>query len=344
MIATEEKTIQIRLLENDIPEHLKQGLLSRLSELGIEVHLINRELEKNSQNFNVLFFSEALKQKISTIEAFIEAIIQQIRFDFDALPLLVEGESKIIRLLTHQIVIEQFKPTVYSFTHNRYGIAAKTDDLRIKFSAEVFRQMNTYAALHQKKMKNAFLACVEQNGTIYLVQQKMKTTNLEVRVKRFHVGSPVHRYLYTEKYQTVQNNREPLQKWSRFNHPVVCFDWRHPLTDENGTRLADEPISDDYAAIWMNNIPAAKKLASEVFTWLEAVFKSVGLILVDICFFIDEDGEYVFGEISPDCFRVRESLDDNAKSFDKDVWRKGGSAEKIAERYEILYNLIFNKN
>ena len=202
--------------------------------------------------------------------------------------------------------------------------------------------MNTYAAAAKKKIKNAFLACVERSGKLYIVQQKMKTTNLEVRVKRFHVGSPVHRYLYTEEYHTVQNNREPLQKWSRFNTPVVCFDWRHPLTDKNGRRLADEPISDDYAAIWMKNVPAAKKLASEVFLWLEALFKSAGLVLVDICFFIDEEGKYVFGEISPDCFRVRESLDENAKSFDKDVWRKGGSPEKITERYEILYNLIFN--
>jgi phosphoribosylaminoimidazole-succinocarboxamide synthase len=160
-------------------------------------------------------------------------------------------------------------------------------------------------------------------------------------VKRFHVGSPLHRYRFTERYETTQRCG-PLRRWSRFDEPVVCFDWRHPLTDEHGTRLADEPISDDYAAVWMDDVPRAKRVARQTFVWLEDLFASVGLVLVDICFLIDRSGGVIHGEISPDCMRVRIGGGDpeRAGSLDKDVWRNGSAEDDLRERYEEVLRRI----
>jgi phosphoribosylaminoimidazole-succinocarboxamide synthase len=274
----------------------------------------------------------------------VETVITSIPFEFDSLQLLTEGESKIIRLLNEKIVVEKFKPTIYSFTHNRYGMVEGTDDLRIQFTSEIFRMMNRYSAENDTQLKNAFLGIAEQDGQKFILQKRVADCNLEVRVKRFHIGSPIHRYKYTEKYNTVQGDGSPLRKWSRFDKPVVCFDWRLPLHDEFGTRLADEPISDDYAAVWMNDVSNAKKLACDTFLWLENIFYKRGLLLVDICFFIDKTGQSIFGEISPDCMRVRESLENpgSVKSLDKDIWRQGGKASVLLERYKELYESILN--
>jgi phosphoribosylaminoimidazole-succinocarboxamide synthase len=241
------------------------------------------------------------------------------------------------------MVVEQFKPTVYSFTHNRYGEVEGTAELRVLFSSELFRSMNRYNHEQIKHLKNAFLAVVYTTDGPLMVQEKVETCNLEVRVKRYHIGSPVHRYKYTEKYNTVQLNEAPLKKWTRFDVPLVCFDWRLPLTDELGNRLADEPISDDYAGVWMNDIVEAKNLAREAFSWMERVFRDSGLLLVDICFFIDKTGRVLYGEISPDCMRVRDGLGepDESGSFE-DLWRQGEKEQLLAKRYHKLFHILFS--
>lgn len=326
-------------------DHLMQSLCEQLHELQIEAVLSLSDKERTKNAIEVHFWIFELKRSVILSEL-VEYVIQQLPFDFEKLPLLVEGESKIIRQLNSKIVIEQFKPTVYSFTHNRYGEVAGTAELRVQFTGELFRSMNRYNHEQRKNLKNAFLAVVNTADGPLLVQRKVETCNLEVRVKRYHIGSPVHRYKYTEKHLTVQLSEAPLTKWTRFDVPIVCFDWRLPLTDEDGKRLADEPISDDYAGVWMNNVVEAKNLARETFSWMERVFRDSGLLLIDICFFIDKSGQLLYGEISPDCMRVREGLGDpkNSESFDKDLWRKGEKEVLIAKQYHKIYHILFSSN
>jgi hypothetical protein len=73
------------------------------------------------------------------------------------------------------------------------------------------------------------------------------------------------------------------------------------LTDDSGNRLANERISDDYAAIWMCNVGYAKEMARQTFLWMAEMFESADLTLVDMCAFIDREGKTIYGEISPDC-------------------------------------------
>ena len=302
--------------------------------------------QENTKPNNSLYFNlnEIDPLNTASTDALLEKIIEKIPINFENLPLLVEGESKIIKSLNDKIVVELFKPTVYSYTKNRYGTVAGTEELRAKFTAEVFRQMNIEKNKpNGRHLNNAFLASIQTKEGTLNIQRKVVSSNLEVRVKRFHIGSPVHRYKYTDDHPTIAPKFTPLKKWDRFDNPLICFDWRNPLTDDDGNRLADEPISDDYAAIWMHNVPQAKKLALDTFLWLEQLFYDAHLTLIDICFFIDQSGKYVFGEISPDCMRVREGRGHpkDAKSLDKDLWRNGEKEDFLAKRYDHLYNVIF---
>src|SRR5688572_23693765 len=64
------------------------------------------------------------------IDDIVEYVLSKLPIDFDDLPLLAEGDSKIVRSLNDKIVVERFKPTVYSFTTNRYGMVEGTEELR----------------------------------------------------------------------------------------------------------------------------------------------------------------------------------------------------------------------
>lgn len=270
-------------------------------------------------------------------ETLLERALRTIPLDFDALPLLCEGESKILRLWTDKVVVERFKPTVYSFTMNRYGLAEGTEAIRVRFTAEVFRRMAKLGIA-----ESAFLALIESEDGPLLVQRLVDSCNVETRIKRYHIGSPVHRYRYTERHGTAHSG-PPLARWTRFEQPAVCFDWRHPLRDEEGRALADEPLPDDYAAVWIDDVPRAKEVARSTFLWLEELFAAAGAILVDMCIFIDATGRVIYGEISPDCMRVRigSGAPEDALPLDKDVWRQGRRAEELRDGYERLMNRIF---
>lgn len=270
----------------------------------------------------------------------IEQLLQQLDFRFESLPLLIRGESKEIRLLTPHITVAKLIPSVYSHTHNRYGIAPGTDEIRARFSAKIFRRLVDNPG--PRHISTAFLGLIESSVGPLLAERRVETCNLEIRVKRYHIGSPLHRYRFTEKYATTQRCG-PISRWSRFDSPLVCFDWRHPLVDKDGNQLADEPISDDYASIWMENIPNAKRLAREMFEWMEDLFASRSLRLVDICFFVDRSGSTLFGEISPDCMRVRTRASDDAMALDKDEWRSGGSPSQVLQKYKQLYGFVFQE-
>ena len=304
-----------------------EQLQTQLESLGFAAR------QTGSASGQVLDSPDALEQALKTIP-----------LHFDSLPLLFEGHSKIVRLWTDRVVALRFKPTVYSFTMNRYGNVPGTDVVRLKFTAALFRRMTGIISQNGLELRNAFLAEIDCVDGPVLIQKRVDTCNIETRVKRFHIGSPLHRYLYTEQHNSTQKCG-PLRKWSRFDEPLVCFDWRHPLQDREGNRLADEPLSDDYASVWMRNVSCAKLLARETFLWMEQLFAAADLSLIDMCIFIDAEGQTIYGEISPDSMRVRIGLDhpDTAAPVDKDLWRMGATSGTLLARYRELYDRLFNQ-
>lgn len=312
-------------------------LMDQCSELGLNIRITG--IENSRIELKGPLNEQIIVELNQDEHSMIEQVLRKISIRFDELPILTVGESKEIRLLTPKISLARLIPSVYSFTQNRCGIAPGTEIIRARFSAEVFRTAARYPG--PRYLSTAFLGLIESPQGPLLAERVVEPSNVEVRVKRYHIGSPVHRYRFADRHSTAHNG-PPLIRWFRFQKPVVCFDWRHPMHDEEGNRLADEPISDDYADVWLDNAVRAKELARDTFEWLEALFARRGLHLIDICFFIDKTGTVIYGEISPDCMRVRNNAEDDSESLDKDEWRSGGEATEVLNRYQRLNNIIFN--
>ena len=331
--------IEIRNLCGEAGHPAAHGLVDDLRGLGFTAGLAG-EGEAAPGAVEVVLGDRGLP--LDGERSLLERTLRTLPLDFEALPLLVEGDSKILRLWTDRVVVERFKPTVYSYTMNRYGEVPESDRIRVSFAAELFRRMAGLDPSTPHVPRSAFLAEVETPSGPLLVQRRVEPCNLEVRIKRFHIGSPLQRYLYTERHGSTQSCGN-VGRWSRFDRPVVCFDWRHPHHDADGRRLADEPISDDYAAVWMEDVPHAKEMARRTFLWMEELFAAAGVLLVDMCIFIDRSGRWIHGEISPDCMRVRLGLGDpaRAEAMDKDAWREGASAGEVRDRYRLLHERIF---
>jgi phosphoribosylaminoimidazole-succinocarboxamide synthase len=333
---------------------MAQNLAARLTELGFAAVFGNGNPVNSTGDSVVLTLSntQVFREQRSAVvpldgtETLLERTLRVLPLDFSALPLLTEGESKILRLWTDKVVVARFKPTVYSFTANRYGEVPGTDMIRAKFTAALFRSMAAVKWDLATPPRSAFLAEISSADNVPLiVEERVADCNLETRIKRYHVGSPTHRYRYTEKYPTAWNNG-PISRWSRFHSPVVCFDWRHPLMSDEGERLADEPLSDDYAGLWMYDVAYAKEMARQAFLWMEETFAEGGVRLIDMCLFIDREGRVIYGEISPDCMRVRLGLEDpfKAEAADKDLWRTGKPPAEVHYRYRDLYERLFVTN
>ncbi|MES1181357.1 MAG: hypothetical protein ABUL44_01035, partial [Flavobacterium sp.] len=109
----------ISLFPFDGINHLMEPLCKRLNELDIQA-VVQQDKTKTDNSIPVHFKDFIGRANVLLFEL-VEHVIQQLPFQLEALPLLIEGESKIIKLLNSKMVVEQFKPTVYSFTHNRYG-------------------------------------------------------------------------------------------------------------------------------------------------------------------------------------------------------------------------------
>jgi phosphoribosylaminoimidazole-succinocarboxamide synthase len=100
--------------------------------------------------------------------------------------------------------------------------------------------------------------------------------------------------------------------------------------------LANECLPEDMAAWWID-VQKARKTALGAFNALQKFLNPRGIELIDICFFISQDGSTILSEVSPDCGRYR-SLD--GESLDKDVWRRGGSHTEVLEKWQRIIDMI----
>jgi phosphoribosylaminoimidazole-succinocarboxamide synthase len=235
---------------------------------------------------------------------------------FDSLELVQEGESKIIRRVDDATLAIRLKPTVYSFTHQRYGEVPGTEILRLKASI----------VLWQKLIDAGIpVPVVAASDACYLCKD-VDAPPIEVIVKSFYVGTPKH--LYRGLTTTKTRHARFIEVGSR-HEPYVRFDWRNPLPDK-----------DECLPIWLADqfidTSKAELLALKAFDVLSFFLSSRGIEIQDICFFIDAAGSCIFGEISPDCMRVKYRGGD----LDKDLWRDGKTAEDIISRWSTFVRLI----
>lgn len=270
--------------------------------------------------------------------------------DFLKMPLVVEGESKEVRYCGAGFVVIRLKPTIYSYTHNRSGSIPGSDVERLKAIASLlpvlkkvgiehsYKQVNNRWILselvlqpHKKGQKSSF---IPNDLNEEQIKKLAIAPPIEVIGKARHTGTSKHRYFDFDKYPTRSGTY--LDNDSLYPEPVIRFDWRNPLIDPEGNRLADEVLPLQTAELFIDTA-RAEKTARKTFVALSNFFRQHDLDLWDICFIIDQSGAKVFGEISPDCMRIR-SLD--GASLDKDVWRRGGSHEDVLKKWQIFNEKI----
>lgn len=278
--------------------------------------------------------------------------------NFSSLPLVAEGESKEVRYAGNGKVIIRLKPTVYSYTHNRNGIVPGSDTLRSN-AARILTNVVTNAGIphsYQQFTKDyivseLILQPITAQQPLPFRPDDLSNDQLaklhiappiEVVVKKVHTGTPKHRYYQFDNYPTrfgFPDKTQGIKADTAYPETTVRFDWRNPLHDNQGNRLADEVMSDDMAN-WFIDVKLAKQTALDAFKALDTYFHKRGLELWDICFFITQDGTTLFGEISPDCLRVRAA---DGSSLDKDIWRSGGSSHTVLEKWQLFVDTIQEK-
>jgi phosphoribosylaminoimidazole-succinocarboxamide synthase len=276
--------------------------------------------------------------------------------DFAGLPLVVMGESKEVRYAGGGLVIIKFKPTIYSFNANRAGVVEGSAELRLRASA-VFKEV-----LAEAGIKHAYREINRQWVLADLVLQPMSAHDphpfrpadlsadqlseltvappIEVVLKRMHSGTSKHRYFAMAGHPVRKSH--PMYGGyvfaaeDAYPQAIVRFDWRNPLRDDKGNRLQDE-ILPDQVADWYIDTAKARRTALKVYEALSNFLVRRDIVCYDLCLFITEDGDTVFGEISQDCGRFRHF---DLGSPDKDVWRSGGSSADVLKKWALLLEFI----
>jgi len=252
--------------------------------------------------------------------------------EFSKLPLVVEGESKIVRHFGDGLCLIKFKPTVYSYTSNRCGILPGSDILRLR-ATKIFVDV-----LRASGIPHAY----REVGENYILSELIDhPPPIEVVVKAFHSGTSKHRYFGMAGSRLRPSHPffagASLSADDAYPAPMVRFDWRNPMRHpETGARLADEVLGDEMAD-WFIDTQAARLTAKRVYKSLSDFLAPRDIVLYDLCLFITEDGTTVFGEVSQDCGRFRHF---DLGSLDKDVWRAGGSSEHVLEKWKMLMDMI----
>ena len=249
-------------------------------------------------------------------EAAPDDVFRGLRDRFDSLPLIIEGESKILRRAGDGLTIVKLKPTLFSYSANRAAEVPGTETLRLRISA----------ILWKKLAENGIAVGIRHVGDDYYVAEQVQAPPIEVIVKAAHVGTPKHLY---KGLQSVPTRHGTFIASEMRHEPYVRFDWRNPL-----------PGKDECMPIWLADqfidTAAAERTALAAFDVLHKFLAKSGIEMLDICFFITADGTTIFGEVSPDCMRAKYNADD----LDKDLWRRGKDAATIIAQWSAFLRLI----
>ncbi|MGV8086536.1 MAG: hypothetical protein ACP5N1_02810 [Candidatus Woesearchaeota archaeon] len=277
----------------------------------------------------------------------VEKHVQEHINDFDLNKPTIEGESKKIHQLGN-IALVELKPTMYSFTYNRYGIVEGSELVRLDFWKLFASEINNTSVNAFLGLKNNFTDEISEFIKIGILTEKYPfisnylgetTINnkryamirfaksippLEIVWKKYLVGTMKHNLKKVDSYKTKTGTNILYEE--KFPKEFVRFDWRNPLPDK------DECIPDDFAEFYINT-NAAKKVSTLVSQIINNLLQKKGYELADICYFMNEDGNMIYSEITPDGMRIKKK----EESYDKDLWRSGKEKKTVVETWKKLY-------
>ena len=281
--------------------------------------------------------------------------------EFRSLPLVVEGESKEIRYLgfseelNKELAIHYFKPTIYSFSQNRCGIVPTSNIPRVQMTKKMVQllQMNGIDHAYLEATNEFVLAELLIETTTGYKPDVFRLENspcdlkwvppIEIVIKRFHTGTTKHEMYGMDYSQTRPDHpfyaNFPIRADQPYPIPMVRFDWRNPLTDKSGNRLADKALSQEMADFFIDTKQASIN-AKRAFHIISDFLAYCDILCYDVCMFFTTDGNKMYGEVSPDCGRYRHY---NYGSLDKDIWRAGGSSDDVLKKWNLIVDIINEK-
>ncbi len=216
----------------------------------------------------------------------------------------IEGRSKRLWLLPDGLCMVEMIPSLRSFTYGRDELVEETGPLRLDFYERAAERMAGAG------IRTGFVRRLAP--TSYLAEYH-PAPPFEVIVKNRAVGSTL------VKYPGLFKEYEPLPR------PVVKFDFR--------VDPEDQPIAEDYLRALDLPVEEFRRLAlavnASLVEWLDPIE------VWDFCVIFGLDGgkPVLISEVSPDCMRLRHP---DGSSLDKDLFRRGASAEEIATAWRRL--------
>lgn len=223
--------------------------------------------------------------------------------NFDELPLYFEGNSRILRhSFDPDLLICKLKPTVFSLQEKGPIVVPGIDSIRTQLNALICDH------LHKHGIRTSTVVTEGE----FIVMEKQEVAPIEVVVKGALVGSPKHIYKGIDQADTRFKT-----KLNRKHDPYVRFDWRNPLPYEDQCM----PTS---LANYFIDVEEATKTGLQAFEILQDYFRKHDLELLDICFFMNTEGNVICAEVSTDNSRleyvgtnldVAEIIDSKAKNM-----------------------------
>ena len=178
---------------------LKRYRYRQLSAFYGNVHLI--DTTKLSKEEVAKVVKDIYENK--TKEYIVPCVDEYTQEMFDALPKVIEGESKIIRTFNKRFQIIQYKASVHSHKQQRSGIVEGTDKERMKMTKSIIDIFSRY------EIKHSYFFIGENFILNESLNPEKDLPPVEIIVKRCFVGSDKVRYYKMEELK------------NRFGQPVI---------------------------------------------------------------------------------------------------------------------------
>lgn len=210
-----------------------------------------------------------------------EELLEKHSKKFDELPLFFEGHSRILRKTDMpDFLISTLKPTIFSLEANGPIELPGIDVPRTKLNA-LFSEH-----LHRLGIRTSTICTKDR----WILHSKENVPPIEIVVKGALIGSPKHIYKQIDKHSTRFGKNLEI---GGQHVPYVRFDWRNPLP--HADQCMPEGLADHFI-----DIKEASATAIKAFQALKQILNPASLDLLDICFFMNAEGNVLCAEISTD--------------------------------------------
>lgn len=268
-------------------------------------------------------------------------------------------------LLRSDWCVIQLKPTIYSHSRQNTGEIEGLNAIRAEGTCYFLEMCRRNMIPHAYR-------CVVPRHSVVIAQFIQPIPPSEVVVKVRCVGTDFYQYVGLRDTPELVN---PAGDASFIHGPYVRFDWRNPnhLWQDSRDPSRRLPLPQALKGYWemqtlLSNVvlfdvlkksptppvPKGDVVISpellrgiqddrqcrasvlSLFHVFQHYMQQVGLSILDGCFMFDRTGTMCYSEPNQDCMRIQ--LSDGSSSFDKDLWRTGGSAsaERIKDKWSAL--------